>query len=236
MSDPSLIEEQTAYYRARVEEYDEWFLRVGRYDRGEQHRRQWTDELETIRTFISSSSPLGDTLEIACGTGLWTGHLAALAASLMALDSVEETIAVNRQKNAASQIDYIVADIFDWEPTHRFDTVFFGFWLSHVPPSHFEKFWAKVGNALKPQGKVIFADSLKAQRSTASDHHPLNDSGVVERRLNSGETFRIVKRFYEPRNLLTTLKEIGWDGVIHSTDEFFLYGAVQQSNKGERRS
>lgn len=234
MNESSLIEEQTSYYRARAAEYDEWFLRIGRYDRGEQHRQQWANELETIRAFISSSAPLGDTLEIACGTGLWTGYLAALADSLTALDSAEETIALNRQKNSASRIDYVVADAFDWEPANRFDTVFFGFWLSHVPKSHFERFWTKIGKALKPQGKVIFADSLKTQRSTANDHHPLDDSGVVERRLNSGETFRIVKRFYEPHQLLAALQGLGWDGEIHSTEEFFLYGSVQRANKGEQ--
>lgn len=233
MSEPSLIEEQTAYYRARAEEYDEWFLRVGRYDRGEQHRRQWTDELETIRAFISSSAPLGDTLEIACGTGLWTGHLAGQADSLTALDSVEEVIALNTRKNSTSKIEYIVANAFDWEPADRFDTIFFGFWLSHVPATHFQSFWATVGKALKPHGRVIFVDSLRTQRSTANDHEPLSTSGVVERRLNSGEAFRIVKRFYEPGTLLVTLKELGWEGVIHSTDEFFFYGAVKQSNKGE---
>jgi hypothetical protein len=28
-----LIEEQIAYYRARADEYDQWWLRLGRYDR-----------------------------------------------------------------------------------------------------------------------------------------------------------------------------------------------------------
>ena len=37
--DDSLIKQQIEYYRARASEYDEWFLRQGRYDRGEEHRR-----------------------------------------------------------------------------------------------------------------------------------------------------------------------------------------------------
>ena len=32
----SLLCEQIAYYRARAGEYDEWFLRQGRYDRGSE--------------------------------------------------------------------------------------------------------------------------------------------------------------------------------------------------------
>ena len=44
-----LITQQTEYYRARAAEYDEWFLRIGRYDRGEQHSRQWFTEVEVVR-------------------------------------------------------------------------------------------------------------------------------------------------------------------------------------------
>lgn len=127
MDEASLIREQTSYYRARAEEYDEWILRTGRYDRGEEHRQQWSNELATIRSFIADKAPLGDALEIACGTCLWTGHLAALGDSLSALDSFEETISLNRRKNALSSIDYVIADVFEWEPTVRFDTVFFWF-------------------------------------------------------------------------------------------------------------
>jgi demethylmenaquinone methyltransferase/2-methoxy-6-polyprenyl-1,4-benzoquinol methylase len=39
MADESTLKEQIEYYRARAAEYDEWHLRTGRYDRGEDHRR-----------------------------------------------------------------------------------------------------------------------------------------------------------------------------------------------------
>jgi SAM-dependent methyltransferase len=38
MDENELLDEQLAYYRARAGEYDEWFLRTGRYDRGPEHR------------------------------------------------------------------------------------------------------------------------------------------------------------------------------------------------------
>lgn len=34
MTDDSILREQIDYYRSRAAEYDEWFLRTGRYDRG----------------------------------------------------------------------------------------------------------------------------------------------------------------------------------------------------------
>ena len=39
MSDP-ILQEQIDYYRARAAEYDEWFNRQGRYDRGPQANQQ----------------------------------------------------------------------------------------------------------------------------------------------------------------------------------------------------
>lgn len=234
MNEQDLIEEQTAYYRSRAAEYDEWFLRSGRYDRGEEHRRLWNGDLDTVRRQLAEIAPLGSTLEIACGTGLWTSLLVELSDSLVALDSVEETIDLNRKKNSNAEIDYIVVNVFEFDPQVQYNTIFFGFWLSHVPSSHFERFWSTVEKALKPNGRVIFVDSLKAQRSTANDHHMLDDSGVVERRLNSGDTFRIVKRFYEPEQLLETLGRIGWTGEISSTEEFFLFGNVHRTNQGKQ--
>ena len=170
---------------------------------------------------------------IACGTGLWTGLLAGEADSLTAVDSVAETIELNKRKNPNSEITYIVEDIFLWEPTTQFDFIFFGFWLSHVPTSRFVAFWDIVRKALKADGRVFFVDSLKAQRSTANDHHELDDSGLVERRLNNGDTFKIVKRFYQPARLLAELSSMGWSGKVQTSGEFFLHGSIYLTTNGE---
>lgn len=226
---PSLLSEQVDYYRARAAEYDEWFLREGRYFRGEDHRRQWLAELGSIRQVLLDAAPLGDTLELACGTGQWTGTLATVASSVHAVDAVAETIELNRRKHPDANIEFAVADLFDWEPPRRYGAIFFGFWLSHVPDDEFDRFWDLLDSALLPGGRVFFVDSLKAQRSTARDHRALDDSGVVERRLNSGKSFRIVKHFHEPEALRGRLATLGWEGEVRSTGEFFYLGRVRRS-------
>ena len=75
MDEESLIQQQIEYYRARSSEYDEWFLRTGRYDRGDEHRKQWFAEVTGVHKALESSNPAGNILELACGTGLWTKHL-----------------------------------------------------------------------------------------------------------------------------------------------------------------
>src|SRR5687768_1659873 len=98
MSDERLLQDQVAYYRARAGEYDEWFLREGRYDRGPEHRGEWFAEVEIIRRALSHAITDSDVLELACGTGLWTEQLARENRHVAAVDSSSEVIAINRSR------------------------------------------------------------------------------------------------------------------------------------------
>ena len=69
-------------------------------------------------------------------------------------------------------------------------------------------------------------DSLLEQTSTGSDHDQLDQSGIAQRRLNDGRIFRVVKIFYDPRELERQLLEQGWHGRVRSSGHFFLYGSV----------
>ena len=224
--DEQLLTDQLSYYRARAGEYDEWFLRQGRYDRGPEHRAQWVREVAIVETALEQAVHGGDVLELACGTGLWTRHLAANNERVVAIDASPEVVAINRERLRASNVEYVIADLFSWAPARTFDAVFFSFWLSHVPPGRFDAFWAMVRAALKPEGRAFFIDSLREQSSTAIDHDRLDDSGVVRRKLNDGRAFSIVKVFHDPTTLEHRLFEHGWEGSVRPTGQFFLYGSV----------
>jgi ubiquinone/menaquinone biosynthesis C-methylase UbiE len=227
MEERQLLREQAEYYRARAAEYDEWFLREGRYDRGPEHRAQWFGEVAAVEAALHDALRSGEVLELACGTGLWTRHLVEQHSRVVAIDASPEAIAINRERLQSDVVEYVVADLFAWvPPAGRFDAVFFGFWLSHVPHGHFDAFWATVRMSLKPNGRVFFVDSLLEQTSTARDHDRLDKSGVVRRRLNDGREFSIVKVFYEPAQLERRLSDRGWEGWVRSSGQFFLYGSV----------
>lgn len=223
----SLLDEQISYYRARASEYDQWFLREGRYDRGEEHRLAWFQQVAQVQGALADQQPHGEILELACGTGLWTQRLAPYATSLTAVDASPEAIALNKGRVHSSHVSYVQADLFHWQPPKAYDFVFFGFWLSHVPPDRFNSFWQQVRSSLKPGGRVFFVDSLLNQQTTATDHKPLDETGEVERKLNDGRTFRIVKIFYEPLQLQQRLSTLGWQGFVRATDDYFLYGCVK---------
>ena len=218
-----------AYYRARAQEYDEWFLRQGRYDRGPEHRTKWLQELSVVEAALRTDVRDVVVLELACGTGLCTRHLAECNTRVVAVDASPEALALNRECVRSPKVEYVEADIFSWKPTETFDAVVFSFWLSHVPPSRFDTFWDDVGAALKPGGRAFFVDSLLEQSSTAKDHGALDRSGVVRRRLNDGQEFEIVKVFYDPVDLERRLSKCGWRGFVRKTGAFFLYGSMTRA-------
>jgi len=226
MDDRPLLDQQMAYYRARAEEYDEWFRREGRFDRGPEHRAEWFREVEEIETALRSAVRGAEVLELACGTGLWTRHLAENNSRILAVDASPEVIAINRERVGSANVEYQIADIFSWAPAATFDVVFFSFWLSHVPALRFDSFWATVRAALKPGGQAFFIDSLFEPTSSALDHGPVDRSGVVRRKLKDGREFDVIKVFYEPAELELRLVQLGWRGWVRATARFFLYGSV----------
>ena len=225
-----LIDEQIAYYRARASEYDDWWFRRGRYDRGEEQRRAWDAEIGHLERALDEAGPDGSVLELACGTGIWTQRLVRSASSVTVVDASPEVLAINRTRVGSSRVRYVREDLFEWQPQQRFDFVFFGFWLSHVPPDQFDGFWSRVQESLKPAGKVFFIDSLRAEESTATNHVlPGAGSLVTERKLDDGRQFRIIKIFYAPEELQHRLEIAGWTGYVRTTGTYFMYGCVERA-------
>jgi 2-polyprenyl-3-methyl-5-hydroxy-6-metoxy-1,4-benzoquinol methylase len=224
-----ILQEQIQYYCERASEYDEWFFRQGRYDRGENHRQQWFSEITEIEEVLQAATPSGDILELACGTGLWTQRLLPFATHLTAVDASPEAIALNKRRVSSTSVEYIIADLFNWTSNQQFDFIFFGFWLSHVPTEQFAPFWQMVKGALKPNGRVFFIDSQLTQESTARNHEALNRQGYSERKLNDGRTYRVVKIFYEPSQLQESLQSLGWLGDVHYTENYFLHGLFHRT-------
>lgn len=228
MTTRQVLDEQIAYYRARAAEYDEWWFRRGRYDRGADLNARWHDQTRAVdaalATWLSKRKPRS-LLELACGTGLFTRHLAPRVKRVTAVDASPEVLAINRSRVAADNVEYVEADLFAWAPRERYDAVFMSFWLSHVPEERFAAFWSTVARALGPGGAAYIIDSAFDRTSTAKDHVlPGADAGVVARKLNDGREFRIVKIFYEPARLAEKLAAMGWKPAIEQTANYFIYG------------
>ena len=231
----ALLSEQAAYYRARAHEYDEWWQRKGRYDRGPEATARWRAEVAQVETELDRAALTGDVAELACGTGWWTQRLARTAHRLTCIDASPETIDINRQRLSSAGLPlprYEIADLFEWTPpAPTFDAVFFSFWLSHVPADRFASFWSSVAAALRPGGRAFFIDSLPDQTSRANNHRMPDPEGIQERRLNDGRSFRIVKLFREPDELADELQALAWKSRVGRTQSYFVFGTAEPERR-----
>ncbi|MBA3947217.1 MAG: class I SAM-dependent methyltransferase [Herpetosiphonaceae bacterium] len=214
-----------AYYRARAAEYDEWWNRQGRYDRGSEANARWFAEANEVYNALDALALAGDILELAPGTGIWTERLARTAHRITAVDASREMVELNRAKVANTQVEYVLADLFTWQPSRTYDAVCFGFWLSHVPSERLDAFLQMVASALKVGGTIFFVDGRREPTSTAADHQlPAPETELMTRRLNDGRSYEIVKRFYEPTALMGRCGAVGLEVAVQETATYFMYG------------
>lgn len=186
-----LLTEQIAYYRAVAME-------------------TYGVDAELIRAVtaaLDAAQPTGHVLELACGQGLWTEHLLRSATTVTAIDAAPEMLALATARIGTERVRFIQADLFGWKPDQRYDVVFFGFWLSHVPLERFEAFWSMVADSLVPGGRVLFVDDNTRMPEELIEGEA---STTIGRSLADGTRFRLVVVPHEPAVLEERLERLGW--------------------------
>jgi SAM-dependent methyltransferase len=209
------------YYEARAPEYDDWYLRRGRYARGAIHDAAWNTELDAAGRWLDALPWNGEIVELAAGTGWWSpllasrGELSLYDASPAALDRARERLVAHNLRAHLHVRDAWAG------PDRAVDGLFMGFWLSHVPRERLDEFLALARAWLKPGGRFAAIDSLADSASGAADHpEPADD--VAVRRLADGREFTIVKVYYTPDELDAALGAAGFDDIEVSTSGRFF--------------
>jgi SAM-dependent methyltransferase len=202
-----ILAEQIHYYRQRAAEYDATSY------------QDLVAARARIEQVLAALAPSGRILEIACGTGMWTQSLARAATELTALDSAPEVIAIARERCPAS-VRFEVADLFSWQPVDTYDTVFAGFFLSHVPSSRLDALLATIGDALAPGGRILIVDE-----HTGVDHGEVrrdDDPEIATRTLTDGSAHRLVKVFLDPVQLKSRLARLGLRARFEVDDDWLI--------------
>jgi len=209
-----LLDEQIAYYRALAADYLDQGLDL-----------PGGDELTGA---LDAFEPAGSVLELACGPGVWTGQLLRYATDVTAVDASPEMLAIAAARTGSGRVRFVRADLFTWKPDRRYDVVFFGFWLSHVPAERFESFWSLVADCLEPAGRVFFADDAYRTPGELVDGP---SSPAIRRRIPGGTAYRLVKLPHRPADLERQLRQLGWDIQVTSTAGPFYWGAGRRGNR-----
>jgi demethylmenaquinone methyltransferase/2-methoxy-6-polyprenyl-1,4-benzoquinol methylase len=211
------IAEQKRYYAERAPEYDDWWYRRGRYEMEPDALARWRADISEVDNTLGELAPLGDVLELAAGTGIWTRKLVELAERVVAADANVETLALN-----TPEAELVQGDVFAWRPAASFALVFFSFWLSHVPEERFDEFWDLVRSALAPGGRVFLVDSGAGDSARTGTEQ---DGWEETRSLADGRTFRIIKRRWSPEELADRVRPLGFELDLRNTASgHFLYG------------
>ena len=227
------LDEQLTYYRAARARVRRLGAPRGTVRPGPGHAK-WFAEIGKLEDALERFNPTGKVLELAGGTGQWTERLVRHADELTVVDASEEVLELNRQR-VGDGVRHIQADLFSWKPDRRYDVVFFSFWLSHVPPELFQRFWVLVAKALRPGGRVFFIDNIASGAAAELDPEHLGpDERSVMRRLSDGRAFHVWKVLHGPKQLVRRLADLGWDAEAHRTGDFFLYGQATRRVAADR--
>ena len=214
-----ILNEQIAYYRARAQEYDE-SVREG----GEP-----SETFARVTHLLRQMGPFEQVLELACGTGIWTKFLLQIGRAITAIDAAPEVIEIAQRKVGNAPVHFQCADLFQWEPVQEYDLVFFGFWLSHVPPERLSPFLERISRAVRPGGYVVIIDQYAP---TEEDRQIIKEGEVgalyAERPLRDGRTFTIVKVFYDVITLQEKFTNLGFESVVHKLDDSYFFFSARR--------
>jgi len=210
-----ILDEQMTYYRKRAPEYDETTGQTEEIQRA----------FARARELLQQHAPWEQMLELACGTGTWTRALLPLGRVLTAIDASPEMLSLARQKVGNAFVQFQQADLFQWQPRQLYDLVFFANWLSHVPPPRLEAFLGTVTRAVRPGGSLVMVDQYSPLPEDREIIVQDAEEGVIyaNRSLLNGQTFTIVKVFYDMQFIEHLLDSLGFVVTLQKLDNIFFF-------------
>ena len=176
-----------AYYDARAQEYDDWYLGQGLY--AERERPGWEPELAGLVDAIHAL-PAGRTLDVACGTGFLTRHLQG---DIVGLDASDRMLAIAAER--VPQGEFVVGDALDLPfADGEFDRIFTGHFYGHLEEDERRRFLAE---ARRVANELVVVDS-------SVSHSPV-DEELQPRVLKDGSRWEVYKRYFTGEGLADAL-------------------------------
>lgn len=190
-----VVQDMRTYYARRASEYDDWWLGTGLF--AERNRPGWHAEVDALIAAVERLTP-ARTLDVACGTGFLTRHLAG---EVTAIDQSAEMVALaaTRLPNATVEQREAVPLAF---PDRAFQRVFTSHFYGHLLRDEATRF---VSEARRVADELVVVDSA-LQRGGAAE-------AWQERTLNDGSTHRVFKRWFTPDDLR---EELGDGDILHA--------------------
>lgn len=208
-----------AYYNARAQEYEKVYLNPA-----EQGDLQASNRIFQ-RLFAQKT-----VLEIACGTGYWTGRIAEAATSILATDINESVVDIARHKVSGENIRFAVADMYTFVPEQPFQALFGGFIWSHILLQDLDPLLDKLRSFLYSGASFAFIDS----NPVAGTKHALDQIAKIDehgntfqlRQLENGSSHLVLKNFPDTDFLHQKFSRIATDIEVTHLHYYWIVSGV----------
>jgi ubiquinone/menaquinone biosynthesis C-methylase UbiE len=190
-----------AYYDRRAPEYDDWYVGSGLFAR--LARPGWEEDLAALEATVAAL-PAARTLDVACGTGWLTRHLAG---PVTGLDQSAAMLAIARERVPEAELvqgDGLALPFADG----AFERIFTGHFYGHLQEAERSAFLAEARRVAR---ELVVVDA--AERP---DEPP---EAWQERKLRDGSRHRVYKRFFRPDDLV---RELGGGRVLYDGPWFVV--------------
>jgi ubiquinone/menaquinone biosynthesis C-methylase UbiE len=215
MSDPrSTTPHLEGYYAKRAREYEQVY---------EKPERQ--AELAFLRARIPRLFAARTVLEVACGTGYWTQHIAKTAKHVHACDINEPVLEIAREKRLpASKATFFKADAVALEGVPAgCDAAFAGFWWSHVKKGELALFLKNLSLRLEPGAVVAILDNTFTKASSTPISRRDEEGNTYQvRTLSTGDKFEIMKNFPTRDELAELVRPVAAEAHLEDLTYYWL--------------
>jgi len=190
-----------AYYHARANEYDDWWL--GRGPFADRDRPGWDEEREELERVVAALPP-ARTLDVACGTGFLTRHLRG---DVIGLDQSDAMLALAGEQ--APDASFVQGDALELPfGGGAFERVFASYFYCHLEEDERVRFLSEA-RRIAPE-LVIVASTWKEGAEPAR---------YEERVLQDGTRWQVFKRVFRPEELVV---ELGGGEILHAGHYFLV--------------
>jgi demethylmenaquinone methyltransferase/2-methoxy-6-polyprenyl-1,4-benzoquinol methylase len=205
--------EMHAYYASRAPYYDAVYLKPER-----------AKDIAFLSGYLPTAFAGRSVLEVACGTGYWTHHIATSAARLVAVDSGREPLSFATLRPNVERVTFRLEDAYDLpEDLGEFDAAFAGLWFSHVPIERRARFIRSLHARLRSRAKVIFIDNSEVQcREWPIVETDAHGNTFQRRELRDRSVHRVLKNFPKEDELMQFFAPLASALSFRHLDNFWL--------------
>ena len=208
-----MTESERLYYERRAPEYDDWYLGTGLF--ADRIRPGWHEEVGALASVLRSLS-FRSVLDVGCGTGFLTRHLAC---RVTGFDRSLSMLRVARGRLPNGSL--IQGDALDLPfRSNVFECLVAGHFYGHLDQLARTRFLAE---ARRVVGRILIIDAAMRE-----DVHP---EEVQQRMLRDGSRHSVYKRYFTPAQLSS---ELGGGNVLHGGRWFVAVLAEGEKENGSK--